>query len=167
MSDKELQGATPVTEAAQGAEKPVTVTETTTPKVETTPQPQPVPQSEWQKVQEQIREQNKRLAEAERKQFEKENPIVLNDKYKEKWSLLMTQKNDPNHKYHYLDHEELLRIMRDPVEPVARPLPQAVTVPSFNPSVSPDLPPGAMSQETRDFLRLRYTDEEIKAAERA
>lgn len=166
MSEIQDQGALPpVTDPAQGATTPVTAPAPAQP--ETTPLQPTIPQSDWQRVQEQIREQNRIIADVKRQQFEKENPIVLNDKYKEKWKQMMELKNTPNHRYSQLEHEELLRIMRDPVELEARPIPQPMTVPSFNPSVSPDLPTGSIHPEAKQWLSMMYSEDEIKASERS
>lgn len=166
MSDSELQGAeTPVIEAAQGAETPVIAPkESVTPQVTGTT---PVPNAEWQKMQEQMKMMSEQWGTSQLQKFEQENPIVANEKYKEKWDMLLSLKKTPGHKYASLDYEDLLRIMREPVVEAPKPQSQPMIVPSLNPSVSPDLPSEKMSKEVKDYLSLRYTDDQIKLGERA
>lgn len=172
--EKEVQGAeTPVTEPAQGAPQPVTATKETVtpPKTETTPKPDGISQADWQTTQETLRALQQRDEERTRAEFERNNPIVLKDGYKEKWAELLKAKNTPGHKYANLDHEDLLHKLHGEVV-VNAPVPEprtipTVTVPSINPSVSPDLPSGSMSQEARNFMSLRYSDDEIKSVERS
>lgn len=46
-----------------------------------------------------------------RKDFEADNPKVRTEQYSEKWKEICALHNDPNHKYHRLDHSDLLSII--------------------------------------------------------
>lgn len=169
MSEQKSQGAaTPVIETPQGAAKPVIAeTPTTTPQGGMTPTN--IPNSEWQQTQERLARAEKELADARLQKFENENPIVKLDKYKDKWAEKLKQQSDPNSRYHKLSHEEILCLIREPeVVTPNPPAPQSVSVPSLNPSVSPDMPAGKTDQTARKWLKMRgYTDAQIDATESA
>lgn len=161
---------TPVTEVQQGATTPVTATETTTPKVETTPvQPtgSQIPQSEWQATQERLKDLEAKDRQNAIERFEIQNPIVTNEKYKSRWEELKQHQATPGHKYAGLDFEDLLRIMRDPVSVETKTPPPPPPVPSLHPSAAPDLPAGTIPQESADWLSMRYSPDQIKATEQS
>ena len=119
-----------------------------------------IPQSEWQKSQEQIKEQAREIARINREKFEDLNPIVKTEKYKDKWAEIVKLKETSGHKYSGLDHHELLNLIRDPtyVPEVKAP---ASPVPSMHFSAAPDVPAGEASQTVTGWLSMRYSKEQI------
>lgn len=186
MTTPQVGQPAPVTEGVQG-EQPVPVTEPQTPTAPQEPAPAqatpPMSQEDWQAYREEQTKIKARLDAQEQKDFEKDWPIVLNEKYKEAWVGALAHRK-PGDKYEKLSLEEIKSIVCPTQETMNTPTTPAPPTPSLgggaqapqskpsgpvpqaqptNPSMSPKLPK-EVPQDSRSLLLQRYSDDEIDNA---
>lgn len=130
-----------------------------------------ISQEEWQQMTETVENVSQENAalrhRVERSEFERDNPIVRTEKYKQKWDEICALKSDPNHKYSSLDFNDLLQLIRDPTvneeatEAIEKSKERPVSPPIFTGGVAPKAP-GGIDPEAYQLLKSQgYSDEMI------
>lgn len=107
-----------------------------------------------------------------RKDFEADNPVVRTEQYSDKWQEICKLHDDPNHKYHSLDYDDLLALIKKDNPELERaeaeyrqqekqPLERnSVPVTGKRSAKSSNLSP----IEARAAAAMGYTDEDFKQA---